>query len=93
MKRNILDRIDEQSIETNFHLFPEMIGEFHREPVSVSDETATCVFNYVAYRRNGAIGYVTISDLESGLQRVHKVAQVRPEGGGRKISVPSEECF
>ena len=92
-RRNIQHRINAGNIKTNFSDFPATVAGFTREDVFVDDLTTETTFNYVSYIRGRDLGYVTAEDLAAGRLQVRKIAQVKPEGGGRKVAVPSERVY
>lgn len=93
MKRSILDRIAEKTIDTNFEIFPEEINGFRRNPVLVTDDTARSHINHATYSRGNDIGVVTAADIAAGLRQVRKIKQVASEGGSRRVIAPSDEVF
>lgn len=92
-KQNIIDRIKAGTIETNFSDFPKTINGFTRDEILVGDNVAKCNISHVNYTRGNDLGYVTAEDLAAGKLQVRKIDQVTPEGGGRKVAVPSEQVW
>lgn len=92
-KVNILKRIRQGSIKTNFLDFPNFINGFKREPLLVSDDTKEVKLNYHGYTRGNDLGYVTAEDLKAGLHQVRKIDQVKPDDGTRKVAVPSNRIW
>lgn len=91
-KQNILARIKEGSIKTNFSQFPETLNGFTREDTFIDDAITECKINYVGYSRGNNLGYVTAADLAAGRLQVRKIDTVQPETG-RKVAVPSERVW
>jgi len=69
--------------------FPQTINGFTKGSSTSKDSNAN--WNYVGYTRGNDLGYVTAADLQAGLKQVRKIDQVRPEGGGRKLAIPSPD--